>query len=156
MGRYLLLTALAYTVGSVFFGVTSDRLARAGVSRLTMFKLGLTTALATFCLIAAGVKTGLGVILMVYGFTTISAALAYPLLTVLFPPEMTGRVNTASNVLMFAVAFLFQWAIGAVLRLFPETGEGQYSAQGYAAALFSLAALQVAALAWLLPLKERG
>jgi hypothetical protein len=63
---------------------------------------------------------------------------------VLFPPDMTGRVNTASNVLMFAVAFLFQWAIGALLPY------------GYGTALFSLAALQVAALAWLLPLKERG
>jgi MFS family permease len=144
VGRYLLVTALAYTVGSVFFGVTSDRLARAGVSRMTMFKLGLGISLAMYCLIAAGTTAGLAAILAVYGFTTISAALAYPLLTVLFPPEMTGRVNTASNVLMFAVAFLFQWAIGTLLPY------------GYGAALFSLAALQIAALAWLLPMKERG
>jgi MFS family permease len=144
VGNYLLLTALAYTVGSVFFGVTSDRLARSGVPRLTMFKLGLSIALVMYCLVAAGTTAGLPVILAVYGFTTISAALAYPLLTVLFPPDMTGRVNTASNVLMFGVAFLFQWAIGALLP------------HGYGTALFSLAALQVAALAWLLPLKERG
>jgi hypothetical protein len=97
-----------------------------------------------YCLIAAGVHSGLALILAVYGFTTISAALAYPLLTVLFPPEMTGRVNTASNVLMFAVAFAFQWAIGALVPY------------GYATALLSLAALQVAALAWLLPLRQRG
>jgi hypothetical protein len=45
---------------------------------------------------------------------------------------------------MFGVAFFFQWAIGALLPY------------GYATALFSLAALQAAALAWLLPLKERG
>jgi MFS family permease len=144
VGHYLLITALAYTVGSVFFGVTSDRLARAGVSRLTMFKLGLGVSLAMYCLIAAGVHSGLALILAVYGFTTISAALAYPLLTVLFPPEMTGRVNTASNVLMFAVAFTFQWAIGALVPY------------GYATALLSLAALQIAALAWLLPLRQRG
>jgi predicted MFS family arabinose efflux permease len=155
VGQYLLVTALAYTVGSVFFGVTSDRLARSGVSRMMVFKLGLALSLLMYCLIAAGVHTGLAAILIVYGFTTISAALAYPLLTVLFPPEMTGRVSTASNVLMFAVAFLFQWAIGAVLRLYPVT-DGQYSAQGYGTALFGLAALQLAALAWLLPMKERG
>ena len=155
VGRYLFITALAYTVGSVFFGVTSDRLARAGVSRMSVFKLGLGISLAMYCLIAAGVQTGLAAILVVYGFTTISAALAYPLLTVLFAPEMTGRVNTASNVLMFAMAFGFQWAIGAVLPLYPMA-EGQYAAQGYSTALFSLAALQIAALAWLLPLKERG
>jgi predicted MFS family arabinose efflux permease len=144
VGGYLLVTALAYTVGSVFFGVASDRLARAGISRMTLFKLGLVVSLAMYCLIAAGTTAGLPVILAVYGFTTISAALAYPLLTVLFPPDMTGRVNTGSNVLMFGVAFFFQWAIGALLPY------------GYATALFSLAALQAAALAWLLPLKERG
>jgi MFS family permease len=155
VGGYLLITALAYTAGSVFFGVGSDRLARAGIPRLTMLKLGVAVSLAMYCLIAAGTKVWLPAILALYGFTTISAALSYPLLTVRYPPEMTGRVSTASNVLMFAVAFVFQWAIGAVLRLYPEV-EGRYAPEGYATALFSLAALQIAALAWLLPLKERG
>jgi MFS family permease len=153
VGNYLFATAAAYTVGSVFFGVTSDRLARAGVSRLTMYKLGLTVALGMFSLIAAGVQTGLTAVLVVYGFTTISGALAYPLLTVLFPPEMTGRVNTASNVMMFACSFVFQWGIGAVLKLYPIV-DGRYSPAGYSAALFALAALQIAVLAWLLTMKE--
>jgi hypothetical protein len=65
---------------------------------------------------------------------------------------MTGRANTASNVLMFGVAFLFQWAVGAVLRLYPAT-QGGYAPEGYAMALGILAALQVAALAWLMPMR---
>ncbi len=154
VGYYLLATAFAYTAGSVFFGVTSDRLARAGISRIAMFKFGLGVSLAMFVLLAAGVRAGLGVILAVYGFTAISAALAYPLLTTLFPPEMTGRVNTASNVLMFGCSFAFQWGIGAVLRLYPAS-DGRYAPEGYAAALAVLAALQLAALAWLLPMRER-
>jgi predicted MFS family arabinose efflux permease len=153
VGGYLFATALAYTFGSVFFGVSSERLAQAGVSRMTMLKLGLLVSLAMFALIAAGVQTWLGVILVVYGFTAISAALAYPLLTALFPPEMTGRANTASNVLMFACSFAFQWGIGAVLKLYP-VADGRYSPAGYSAALALLAALQLAALAWLLPMKQ--
>lgn len=149
----LLTTAIAYTVGSVFFGVSSDRLARSGVSRLLVFKLGLVTALAMFMLLASGVTTGLSVILAVYGFTTISGALAYALFAPLFPPEMTGRVITASNVMMFGTSFLFQWGIGAVLRFFPEA-DGRYPVESYAAALWSLAALQVAAILWLLPMRE--
>ena len=47
---------------------------------------------------------------------------------------MTGRVNTASNVLMFGCSFAFQWGIGAVLRLYPVT-DGRYAPEGYAAAL---------------------
>ncbi|MGH8741162.1 MAG: MFS transporter, partial [Burkholderiales bacterium] len=155
VGGYLLITALGYTVGSVFFGVASDRLAHAGVSRMAMLKLGLLLSLALFALLAAGVQAGLGAILALYGFTSISAALAYPLLTAMVSPEMTGRVATASNMLMFIASFLFQWGIGAVLKLYPAA-DGQYSPEGYSTALFLLAALQVAALAWLLPMKQRG
>ncbi|MEX2241988.1 MAG: hypothetical protein WD775_15030, partial [Burkholderiales bacterium] len=152
VANYLLVTAIAYTVGSVFFGVTGDRLAGVGVSRMTVYKAGLAVSVAMFGLLAAGVQTGLGAILAVYGFTAISAALAYALFTPLFPPDMTGRVNTASNVLMFGTSFLFQWGIGAVLRLYPAA-DGRYALEGYAAAFWILAALQAAALLWLLPMR---
>jgi len=150
----LLATAIAYTIGSVFFGVSSDRLAHAGISRMTVYKLGLALSLALFALLAAGVQTGLAAILAVYGFAAISASLAYALFTPLFPPDMTGRVNTASNVLMFGCSFAFQWGIGAVLRLYP-VADGRYAAEGYAAAFVILGVLQLAALAWLAPMRER-
>jgi len=158
----LLITAIAYTVGSVFFGVTSDRLARAGLPRMTVYKIGLAVSLAAFAALAAGVATGQSVksdftllaLLAVYGFSAISAALAYALLTPLFAPEMTGRVNTASNVLMFSASFLFQWGIGAVLRLYP-VADGRYAPEGYDAALLILGALQLAALAWLAPMRTK-
>jgi len=153
VANYLLITAAAYTVGSVFFGVASDRLARAGLSRMTMFKLGLCVSLAAFGLLAAGVQTALGVVLAVYGFTAISASLAYALLTPLFPPAMTGRVNTASNVMMFGVSFAFQWGVGAVLKFYPAS-DGRYAPEGYAAALTIPAVLQLATLAWLLPMRQ--
>ncbi|HYD56433.1 MAG TPA: MFS transporter [Burkholderiales bacterium] len=153
VARYLLVTSLAYVAGSVIFGVSSDRLARAGVPRMTVYKLGVAVSIATFCLLAAGTTRGLAPILTLYGFATISGALAYPLMTALFGPEMTGRVNTASNVMMFACSFAFQWGIGAVLRLFPVAG-ASYAAAGYATAFWILAALQIAAFAWLLPMKE--
>lgn len=153
VARLLLATAVAYAVGSVFFGVSSDRLARAGISRLTTYKAGLALSVAMFLLLAAGVQHGLPAILAVYGFTAISASLAYALFTPLFPPDMTGRVNTASNVLMFSASFLFQWGIGAVLRLYPVT-DGRYSPEGYAVALFGLGVMQLAVLAWLAPMRE--
>jgi MFS family permease len=148
---YLFATALAYMAGSIFFGAGADRFAER-VPRLTVYKLGLFVSLAMFALLAARVEAGLGVILAVYGFTSISAALAYALLTPLFAPALTGRLSTASNVLMFGLSFLFQWGVGAVLRLYP-VADGRYAPEGYSAALGILAALQLATLAWLLPLK---
>ena len=148
VANYLLLTAASYTVGSVFFGTIGS------AAPMRTFKIGLVLSVAMFALLAAGVRSGLGAILAVYGFCAISAALAYAVLTPLFPPEMTGRVNTASNVLMFGFSFAFQWGIGAVLRLYPVT-DGRYAPEGYAVALWILVAFQAATLAWLLPMRSR-
>lgn len=161
----LLVAAIAYTIGSAFFGFVSDRLARVGLSRMTVYKLGLAVSLAAFAALAAGIGAGAGgqsvkpdftllALLAVYGFTAISAALAYALLTPLFPPEMTGRVNTASNVLMFSASFAFQWGIGAVLRLYPAA-DGRYAPEGYAAAFLILGVAQLAVLAWLAPMRSK-
>lgn len=152
VANYLFGTALAYMAGSIFFGVGADRFAHR-VSRMTLYKLGLCISVAMFVLLAARVQTGLAVVLAVYGFTAISGALAYALLTPLFAPELTGRLNTASNVMMFGISFAFQWGFGAVLRLYP-VADGGYSPEGYSAALGALAALQLATLAWLLPMRQ--
>ncbi|MGH8675828.1 MAG: MFS transporter [Burkholderiales bacterium] len=153
VANYLLTAALAYAIGSVFFGVTSDRLARLGISRMTVYKVGLSLSFGMFLLLAAGVTQGLTLILAVYGFTVISATLAHALLTPLFPPEMTGRVNTASNVLMFSFSFLFQWGIGVVLRNFPVI-DGRFAPEGYALAFAALAIAQAPVLVWLLPMRD--
>jgi predicted MFS family arabinose efflux permease len=153
VANYLFITALAYTVGSVAFGVASDRLAGAGVSRMLLYKAGLLVSCVTFALLALRVQTGLGAILALFGFTAISGAIAYALLTQLFRPELTGRVSTASNVLMFSGAFCAQWVVGAVLRLYP-IADGRYSPDGYTAAFLLLAALQFVTLAWLVPMKD--
>jgi hypothetical protein len=120
---------------------------------MTVYKLGLSLSFAMFVLLASGVTQGLALILAVYGFTAISAALAYALLTPLFPPEMTGRLNTASNVLMFTFSFFFQWGIGAVLRNFPVI-DGRFAPEGYAFAFAALALGQAAVLVWLLPMRD--
>jgi len=151
VASYLLTMAVAFMVGSIFFGAGADRLA-GRISRLTMYKLGVSVSVAMFVLLALRVQWGLGVILAVYGFTAISVVLVYALLTPLFAPELTGRLSTASNVLMFLFSFACQWGFGAVLRLYPAV-DGRYAPEGYSAALAILAALQLATLAWLLPMR---
>ena len=149
----LLAAAFAYTLGSVFFGVASDRLLRHGIARLTVYKIGMTLALAAFIAIWLDVQAGRLAIIAVYGFMVISASLAYSLFTVRFPPEMTGRVNTASNLLMFGASFACQWGIGAVLKQYPVI-DGRYAPAGYAVAFGALAIAQLATLLWLWPMKE--
>jgi predicted MFS family arabinose efflux permease len=141
--NYLFLTVLAYIAGSAFFGMLGERF-----PTMLVFRLGLAISVVMFALIAAGVHTGLGAILAIYAFCNIAASLGYPLMTRLFPTEMTGRVNTASNLLMFALAFCFQWGTGAVLGLFALAG-GRYAPEGYSVAFGLLIVVQLATLAWL-------
>ncbi len=153
VGGYLFLSALTYVAGSVFFGVAGDRLAQAGIARITVYKVGLSVSLAMLVLMAMGVRGGVGVVLGLYAFCGIAASLAYALLTPLFAPEMTGRVNTAANMLMFTLSFAMQWGIGAALKLFPIV-DGRYAAAGYSAAFGAIAAVQLAAMLWLLPMRN--
>jgi MFS family permease len=153
VANYLLAGSLAYGVGSIFFGTLADRMAGAGLSRLTAYKLGMSVALVAFAVIAAGGREATLAILMLYGFGACAAAIPYAILSQHFPPALTGRVITASNIFMFLASFAFQWGIGAVLRLWPAV-DGRYPAEGYAVAFGIAAILQLATLAWLIPLKE--
>jgi predicted MFS family arabinose efflux permease len=150
---YLLVTAGVYAVGSVAFGSFADRLAARGISRLALYKWGLVASLAAFVCIALDAPLPRAAVLAVYGFTVMSGALVFALVAPLFPQEMSGRVITGMNFAMFTASFVFQWGIGAILRAYPVV-DGRYAGEGYAAALVAIAALQIAVLAWVLPLRD--
>ena len=151
--RLLLACAAAYALGSVGFGSFADRLAARGFARLTLYKCGLLVSLAAFLAVALDAAVPRAALLAIYGFSVMSGALVFALITPHFPAAMSGRVITAVNFGMFNVSFAFQWGIGAVLRAFPVV-DGRYAAAGYTAALLGIAVLQVVALAWVLPLRE--
>jgi predicted MFS family arabinose efflux permease len=150
--KLLLACATAYAIGSLAFGSFADRLASRGVPRLALYKWGLVASLVAFLAIALDLALPRAALLATYGFTVMSGALVFAVITPYFPPAMSGRVITALNFGMFSASFAFQWAIGAVLRGFPVV-DGRYAPEGYAAALLGIAALQVVVLAWVLPLR---
>ena len=85
---------------------------------------------------------------MAFGFFGTAGIVPYAALSQAFPAHLAGRVNTALNLLVFVMAFVAQWAIGAVIDLWPQTADGGYAAQGYQVAFAVMLALQVLALAW--------
>ncbi len=66
-----------------------------------------------------------------------------------FPSELSGRVATAINATMLVLVFVLQWAIGAILDLWPRTASGGWDPAGYGWALLLTVALQAAAAVWL-------
>ena len=155
MAAHLFAAALAYSLGALFFGWFADFLADRGVSRMGLYKLGTAIGVLAMIAVAFDLVAMKMPLLMVLGFCSISAALSYALLTRYFPPEMTGRVNTAANVAMFFFSFLCQLGVGVVLRMFPVV-DGRYSPDGYMLAFGLIAAAQCAVLAWLLPMREKA
>jgi hypothetical protein len=74
--------------------------------------------------------------------------LAYPWLSSYFGIGLSGRANTAVNLLMFLAAFIIQYAVGAIIDLFPVTPDGRYDPHAYRVAFGALLIAQLAALAW--------
>jgi hypothetical protein len=74
-----------------------------------------------------------------------STALYYAVLGQSFPADLSGRVNTALNMLVFVGAFLLQWLIGVVLGFWPS----DEVADAHRVVMGSILLLQAGALAWL-------
>jgi len=76
------------------------------------------------------------------------AVLAYPWLSSHYGAALSGRANTAMNLLIFGAAFGAQYAIGALIDLFPQTADGGYSPLGYQVSFGVFFVVQLLALGW--------
>jgi small-conductance mechanosensitive channel len=85
---------------------------------------------------------------MLFGFFGTSGIICYAVLSQNFPEQLTGRVNTALNLMVFVVAFMAQWGMGAVIELWPLTALGGYDPAGYRVAFGGMLVLQILALIW--------
>ncbi len=148
----LAVVAMALIAGYLFFGRMADALAHRGRSQLPLFAGGVAAALVFLGLLALGVTTGAVAVWSAFVFCCTGATLAHSIATRRYPREMAGRINTALNTFTFMGIFIGQWGTGAILNLWPPTGEGMnagYDPRGYGWALAALWAVQAAGLAWL-------
>jgi len=150
---YLFFSAAAYMAASFALGPFSEWAARRSVSQLRIYQAGMILCAAAFAALAFGAPSGVLLALVLFAATSIAAIVAYTLLTQLVPAAQTGRVTTASNLLLFSTSFAFQWGVGAILGNWPSA-QGRYDPEGYRLAFGLLLAAQAAAAAWLLTAKE--
>ncbi len=151
--NYLFASALAYMAASMGLGVVTDFWAKRGTSQLRLYQVGMIVCAAAFAPLAVGMKEYVVTSLVLFAATSIAAIIAYTLLTHLVPASQTGRVTTASNLLLFGTSFAIQWGVGAILGLWPAEG-GRYDPEAYRVAFGLLLAAQAAAAAWLLTARE--
>ena len=107
---------------------------------------GVSLSLLTLALIAGELLPQTYLLWIAYGTFSSFGTLAYSQAAAGFPVALSGRANTAFNLMVFIGAFSVQWGIGLLIDLLQA--QGQTSAMAHRSAFLALLAAQSAALAW--------
>jgi len=140
----------AFVVSILVAGVITDLLVRRGVSLVTVtigYILIFLAAQVALLFNPTDRWLALG-IWCVFGMTGHVAVISYPWLSRYFGASLSGRSNTAANLLMFLWAFVVQYGVGGIIGLFPPRAGGGYQPEAYQWAFGVFLAVQFAALAW--------
>ena len=148
--------AIATTAGFASSGFAADRLGRRGIPPLTLYKCGAVASTALTVLFALGVTAVAVPAWCLFAFVGPVSTLSYTILTRRYERTLTGRANTALNLLAFLGAFAMQWGIGAIVSLWAQEEGGHYPVAAYSAAFWVATVVQLAALGPLLTLREVG
>jgi|TARA_Y100000031_G_scaffold137578_1_gene162641 MFS family permease len=162
VANHLFIMAVAMTVGFAITALLTDILYRRFAIRpITVLGCGLVALL----LVQAGVVAELISIVMLlwisFGALASFISLSFAILSQHFPAEYSGRANTGLNVMVFSCSFGAQYAIGAIIDVWPPLADGNYQPEAYQAAFGTMLVIEVTALLWffaaghLLPAKQR-
>ena len=140
IGQHLLVVALGMIVGATLWGDVADRLSRHGIDTVKVLLGGNGAFLVLLALIALGVKTGTLYLLFALTLFAQVQPLIYAIMSREFPLELSGRVSSTLNLLVFLSAFAVQWGTGVIINLWPVEA-GRYAVAGYEAAFGACLAL---------------
>jgi len=148
----LFLMSLAMLGGFLFVATCSGWLARRGITPMLLLTTGMGLALVVELAILLGLAHPAW-LWPLLGLSFSLGNIAYSQLTASFPVALSGRVNTALNLLVFVGAFGLQWGIGAAVDAFASGG--MVRADAFRATLGTLLVAQVLAFVWfLVPVKQ--
>lgn len=151
---------LMFNVG-MFCGVLSIgwlavRLQRLGIPTIVPAVAGIVVSIIIQVMFASAWTAYPAILCLIWGYFGSSSTLAYAVLNQHFPQNLTGRVNTAQNMLTFIAAFAVQWMAGVIIGSYAAPKEGFYSADGHQTALIVFIAIEVAGLLYFLWPRRRG
>jgi predicted MFS family arabinose efflux permease len=153
MGRpavafHLLVLGIAAMCGFLFWGALAARLARRGITPMSVLIGASAIYLLIQLLIVFGASDLALPIWIGWGFFGTSGSLAFAILSQSFPISLSGRATTALNLLVFMTAFASQWGFGAIVDHWPSESGG-YQPEGYAVAFGVFFTLQLCGFIWL-------
>ncbi|HTS54553.1 MAG TPA: MFS transporter [Burkholderiales bacterium] len=146
---HLLMIACATTRGFLFWGSLATWLSRRSVSVFSVYACASGAFLLFQLLVTVGSSRTALVAWVGYGFFGTAGSLCYAILPRRFPTALAGRANTALNAMVFTSAFVVQWAMGAVINLWPAMASG-YDPRGYRIGFALALAMALGAWVWML------
>lgn len=144
----LFMVAIAMIAGFISLGSIAERLNRRGVPVITTAVAGMGTFLLVQSVLTFGPASWAQAVWIVFGFFGTAGIISYAALTQSFPVQLSGRVTTGINLLVFVTAFIAQWAIGVIIEMWPIASDGSYATQGYRAGFGMMLVIQIVALCW--------
>ncbi|MCX8133524.1 MAG: MFS transporter [Roseococcus sp.] len=138
-------------LGSIGTGQAASFFQARGASPMLVPLLGMGTQFALqllFILHPPGALASLCLAWFLFAVCGSSGPAGYAAVGQRFGPELAGRVATAINGAMLVLVFVLQYAIGAILDLWPRTASGGWDAAGYAWAMGLTVLLQALSLLW--------
>jgi predicted MFS family arabinose efflux permease len=145
--RHLLLMGVVILGGYLGLGLFATHLGRQGVTPRHLFGMGFALNIVALALITTRALPFTYVLWAAYGLGSTVNVLGFTVLGEGFPRELTGRVNTALNLLMFSGSFLSQWGIGVIVDA-ARIELGADTAGGLGLAFAVSLGIQLATYAW--------
>jgi MFS family permease len=142
---HLLLASAGMLTGFLAIATLVVPLRRRGIEPEAILKAGMAGGLVAMALILAGIGPS-RLLWFCLGLVFSVGNLAYALLSAHFPPQLSGRVNTALNLGAFIGAFGIQWGFGLAVDLL--SGWGLDTVAAYRWTFAGLLAFQAASHLW--------
>ena len=134
--------------GFLFMGFFATALVHRGISLEKLFRTAMFAAFVAFSLISLQPQWAGDWLWPLLGACFSLSNIAYTLVAQAFPTHLSGRANTALNLLVFAGAFGLQWGIGILVDSLQAAGWPVAGA--YSAAFQGLLGAQLLSLIWFL------
>jgi hypothetical protein len=150
---HLALLALMMAIGYGMSGVVATFFARRGVPALTTFSAYIGLFILAQAPIALHIDVPSAFLWTMFGLCGSGTILGFTILQQHFPPDQAGRVSSCGNLVIFVLAFLFQWGVGVCIATV-TTRIGGTLAAGHQIALSVL--IVVLAIAWLWLIMRRS
>ena len=150
VAQVLGLSAMGFLVGTLMTGYIADWLGRKGVGLLTTMIGFVLAFMAVQLVILLEPVAMTPLVWFAFGMFGQAGILAYPWLAQYFGTHLAGRSNGCLNTLVFGIAFISQYVIGAIINLWPVTAAGGYEPVAYQVSFGLFLVLQVLTFIWFL------